>query len=55
MFDFLFPPEVVEFVSLLDRRLTFKTKKAYKNGQTVRIRVEVPTENGPQKLQIPVL
>lgn len=55
MFDFLFPPEVVEFVSLQDRRLTFKTKKAYKSGQTVRIRVEVPTQNGPQKVQIPVV
>ena len=55
MFDFLFPPEVVEFVSLVDRRLTFKCKKAYKSGQTVRVRVEVPTENGPQTLQLPVV
>jgi hypothetical protein len=55
VFDFLFPPEVVEFVSLVDRRLTFKTKKAYKSGQNVRVRVEVPTENGPQTVQIPVV
>lgn len=55
MFDFLFPPEVVEFVSLVDRRLTFKTKKAYKSGQNVRVRVEVPTESGPQVVQIPVV
>lgn len=55
MFDFLFPPEVVEFVSLVDRRLTFKTKKAFKSGQTVRVKVEVPTENGPQKIQLPVV
>jgi len=55
LFDFLFPPEVVEFVSLVDRRLTFKTKKAYKSGQTVRVKVEVPTENGPQNIQLPVV
>jgi hypothetical protein len=55
VFDFLFPPEVVEFVSLVDRRLTFKCKKAYKSGQTVRVKVEVPTENGPQTLQLPVV
>lgn len=55
MFDFLFPPDVVEFVSLVDRRLTFKCKKAYKAGQTVRVKFEVPTETGPQKMQIPVV
>lgn len=55
MFDFLFPPEVVEFVSLVDRRLTFKCKKAYKSGQTVRVRVEIPTEAGPQTIQLPVV
>jgi hypothetical protein len=55
LFDFLFPPDVVEFVSLVDRRLTFKCKKAYKAGQTVRVKFEVPTETGPQKMQIPVV
>lgn len=55
MFDFLFPPEVVEFVSLVDRRLTFKTKKVFKAGQNVRVKVEVPTESGPQTIQIPVV
>lgn len=55
MFDFLFPPEVVEFVSLVDRRLTFKSKKTYKSGQTVRIKVDIPTDSGNQTIQIPVV
>lgn len=55
MFDFLFPPELVEFVSLVDRRLTFKTKKPMKSGQNVRIKVEIPTHTGPQVIQIPVV
>ena len=55
MLDFLFAPEVVEFVGLEDRKLTFRCKKAYKVGQTARIKVGIPTENGKHPLQLPVV
>lgn len=57
MLDFLFSPEAVEFIDLEDdRKLTFRCKKAYKVGQTVRIRTEVPIGPGDrQKLQVPVV
>lgn len=57
--DFLFSPETVEFLDLEEeRKLTFRCKRTYKVGQTVRIRTEVPIGPKPgdrQKLQVPVV
>ena len=55
MLDFLFAPETVEFVALEDRKLTFRCKKVYKVGQTARIKVGIPTDEGSQILQLPVV
>ena len=54
MLDFLFGPETVEFVELEDRKMTFQSKKGYKKGQTIRIRTVIPTEEGPETVQVPV-
>ena len=53
--DFLFPPDQVEFISLEDRRLTFKSKKSYKLRATARVRLSVPTKDGSHTLQLPVV
>lgn len=55
LLDFLFAPEVVEFVGLEDRRLTFRCKKSYKVGQTARIKISIPIQDGSHTMQLPVV
>ena len=54
MFGFLFGPDVVEFVSLDDRVMTFRCRKLYQIGQTARIKTDVPTAQGIKTVQVPV-
>jgi hypothetical protein len=54
VFAFLFGPDKVDFVSLEDALITFRCRKLYQVGSTIRIKTEVPTGTTSHTLQIPV-
>ncbi len=54
MFGWLFKPEVVEFLKIEGRSLTFKSKKHYKLRAQPTIQLEIPIHDEKQQFKLPV-
>ena len=54
MFGWLFKPELVEFLKIEDRSLTFKSKKHYKLRAQPTIQLEIPVGEEQQQFKLPV-